>query len=61
MAPMQRKVILGAVLMLVGTVLFFPSLAPQAGSLASWALVPAAALLTYGTYLLGTSEPGRAV
>jgi len=58
---MENSVIIGAVLMVVGTVLFFPSLAPQSGSLASWALVPAAALLTYGTYLVGTSEPGRAV
>lgn len=58
---MQRDVILGGILMLVGTVLFFPSFAPQSGQLATWALVPAAVLLTYGTYLVGTSERGRAV
>lgn len=58
---MDKPVAIGAVLMLVGTVLFFPSLAPQSGSLASWALLPAAALLTYGTYLIGTSGEGRSV
>jgi hypothetical protein len=58
---MQRDVILGGILMLVGTALFFPSFASQSGQLATWALVPAAVLLTYGTYPVGTTERGRAV
>ncbi|MFC7137488.1 hypothetical protein [Halobaculum litoreum] len=58
---MERNAIIGGVLMLVGTVLFIPGLGAQASQLATLALLPAAALLTYGTYLLGTSEDGRAV
>lgn len=58
---MKRKAMIGAVLMVVGTVLFLPGLLPGASQLATLALLPAAVLLTYGTYLLGTSEKGRAV
>lgn len=58
---MNRNALVGGLLMLVGTVLFLPGLGTQASQLATVALLPAAALLTYGTYLVGTSEGGRAV
>ncbi|UIO99475.1 hypothetical protein Hbl1158_13230 [Halobaculum sp. CBA1158] len=58
---MERKVLLGGALMLVGTLLLVPGVSPTAGTPARLALLPAAALLTYGTYLIGTSEDGRAV
>ena len=58
---MTPRATVGAELMLVGTVMFVPGLAPQAGQLATLALLPAAVLLTYGTYIVGTSGGGRAV
>ncbi|WP_435062658.1 hypothetical protein [Halobaculum sp. EA56] len=58
---MNRKALVGAVLMVVGVLLFLPGLGVGAGTLASAALLPAAALLVAGTYLIGTSEGGRAV
>lgn len=58
---MKQQAMIGAVLMVVGTVLFLPGLFTNASQLATLALLPAAALLTYGTYLVGTSEQGRAV
>ncbi|MFC7096695.1 hypothetical protein [Halobaculum marinum] len=58
---MNRNAVIGAALMIVGTVMFLPGVTSQASQLATLALVPAAALLTYGTYLVGTSERGRAV
>ena len=58
---MNRNVLIGAVLMVVGTALFLPGLNAQFGVVAGGVLVLAAALLTYGTYLVGTSGTGRAV
>jgi hypothetical protein len=52
---------MGAILMVLGVVLFLPGLRPNTAQMWTYVLVPAAALLTYGTYLVGTSEPGRAV
>lgn len=58
---MNRDTVIGGVLMLVGVLLFLPGLLPDAPQLWQAALVPAAALLTYGTYRVGTSNEGRAV
>lgn len=58
---MKGKAIIGAVLIVVGTVLLLPGLLPTTGALISLALVLGAALLTFGTYLVGTSEGGRPV
>lgn len=53
--------LIGLVLMVVGTVAFLPGLLPGSGRLATFALLPAALLLTYGTYLVGTDGDGRPV
>lgn len=58
---MNRDVLLGSVMMIVGIVLFVPGLQASASTLWSYMLLPAAVLLTYGTYKVGTSESGRAV
>ena len=58
---MDRDMAIGGVLMLAGILLFLPGLQPDASQLWQAALVPAAALLTYGTYRVGTSNEGRAV
>ena len=46
---------IGGVLMLGGMGLFVPVLGPGVEGLLNLLLVPAAALLVYGTYLVGTS------
>jgi predicted membrane channel-forming protein YqfA (hemolysin III family) len=46
----------GVLLMAVGSVLFAPALIPQTPPLLNWVLVVGAVLLTYGTWLVGTSE-----
>ena len=58
---MDRDIALGGVLMLIGILMFLPGLQADASLLWQAALVPAAALLTYGTYRVGTSNDGRAV
>lgn len=58
---MERQTLVGAALMVVGTLLFLPGAAPGADLLTSAGLVAAAVLLTCGTYLVGTSEDGRPV
>ncbi|MFC7202378.1 hypothetical protein ACFQJC_02550 [Haloferax namakaokahaiae] len=59
----SRQVLLGLVLILIGTVGLLPGALPNVAqtSLLTYALVPAAAALVAGTYLVGTSEGGRAV
>lgn len=52
---MERQTLIGAVAMLVGIALFLPVLRPGIGGLWNLLLVPGAALLVYGTYLVGTS------
>lgn len=52
---MDRKMMIGGVLMLGGMGLFVPVLGPGVEGLLNLLLVPAAALLVYGTYLVGTS------
>lgn len=58
---MERKAMIGAALMLVGTALLIPGLLPTTGALIMFVLVLGTALLTFGTYLVGTSEHGRPV
>ena len=58
---MERKALIGAALIVVGVVMFIPGLLTGTGLLISVGLVLATALLTLGTYLVGTSERGRPV
>ncbi|XVH32096.1 hypothetical protein ACNS7O_02630 [Haloferacaceae archaeon DSL9] len=65
MASLPQQGLIGVVLMLLGTVLFVPGVFPEpvlGSTLTTGAvLVLAAVLLTAGTWLFGTSEPGRPV
>jgi len=56
----QRGMI-GIVLMIVGTVAFFPTVFPGTTRMIDLVAVVAAALLTLGTYLVGTDMEGRPV
>lgn len=58
---LSKKSLVGVILMLVGALAFLPGLLPSTGQVATLALLPAALLLTYGTYLVGTDGPGRPV
>ncbi|WP_425499706.1 hypothetical protein [Halorarum halobium] len=58
---MNQRIPIGTALMVVGTLLLLPAATPGTAPVPNVALVPAAALLTYGTYLVGTSEGGRPV
>jgi hypothetical protein len=58
---LSTKGLIGVVLMLIGTVAFLPGLLPGAGRTATLVLLPAALLLTYGTYLVGTDGNERPV
>ena len=55
------KGLIGLVLMVVGTLAFIPGVAPEAATLEQLLLLPAAAAVTYGTYLVGTEGDGRPV
>lgn len=55
------KGLIGLVLMIVGTLAFIPGIAPEAALLEQLLLLPAAAAVTYGTYLVGTEGDGRPV
>lgn len=57
--PNQAAV--GAILIVVGTVLFVPGAIGQTDLLGMVSLFAAAVLLTAGTYLYGTSGDGRPV
>ena len=57
----STRVLVGIALMIVGTLLFLPGAFPGTGALFSYALVPAAALVTLGTWLVGTSGDEPAV
>lgn len=46
--------VLGFVLMAAGVVALFPGALPTASTLFSYLLLPAAVVLTLGTYLVGT-------
>lgn len=58
---LSKTGLVGVVLMLVGALAFLPGLLPSSGQVATIALLPAALLLTYGTYLVGTDGSGRPV
>lgn len=51
----DTRVLAGLALILVGSVLLVPAMLPNASTLSTYALVPAALLLTVGTWLVGTS------
>ncbi|SFG44856.1 hypothetical protein SAMN04488063_2082 [Halopelagius inordinatus] len=57
----SKKSIVGAVLMVVGTLAYLPGVLSGTSELATYGLVLATALLTIGTYILGTSGDGRPV
>lgn len=58
---MEQQVLIGAALMVVGTLILLPATTPGIAAVPNIVLAPAAALLAYGTYLVGTSESGRPV
>jgi hypothetical protein len=57
----DTRVLTGIALILVGTLLFVPAALPNASTFSTYALVPAALLLTAGTWLVGTSGDSSAV
>ena len=57
--PNQAGVGIG--LMIVGILLFIPGIGIGSNGVVFASLVAAALLLTVGTYLFGTSKPGRSV
>jgi hypothetical protein len=58
---MSTQSIVGAVLMVVGTVAFLAALTPNVSQILSIALAPAVLVLALGTYLVGTDMSGRPV
>lgn len=58
---LTKRGLVGVALMLVGVLAFVPGVYPSSGQTATLVLVPAALLLTYGTYLVGTDGGGRPV
>ena len=61
MLGLSTRGLVGIVLMVVGAVAFLPGLSPAAAGRTTFVLLPAAVLLTLGTYLVGTDVGGRAV
>jgi hypothetical protein len=61
MFGLTQRGLVGVLLMIVGTVALLPGTSPDATTLLTWILLPAAALLTLGTYLVGTDVRGQAV
>jgi Ca2+/Na+ antiporter len=57
----STRVLAGIALMVVGSLLFLPAVYPISSQLFTYALVLGTALLTLGTWLVGTSEGGPAV
>ena len=57
----DTRVLTGLALILVGSVLLVPAILPNAPTFSTYALVPAALLLTAGTWLVGTSGESAAV
>lgn len=58
---LPKQALIGAVLMVIGTLLFIPGLTIGAGLFTMASLVVASVVLTVGTYLYGTSGDGRSV
>jgi hypothetical protein len=61
MLGLTQRGLLGIVLMIVGTAAFFPTLFPGTTPTIDLVAVAAAALLTIGTYMIGTDMDGRPV
>jgi hypothetical protein len=61
MLGLTQRGLFGIVLMIVGTVAFYPVIFPGTASTVDLLSVAAAALLTIGTYLVGTDVKGRPV
>jgi hypothetical protein len=61
MLGLTQRGMIGIVLMIVGTVAFLPTVFPGTTRTIDMVAVVAAALLTLGTYLVGTDMNGRPV
>ncbi|AXG07860.1 hypothetical protein DU500_16285 [Haloplanus rubicundus] len=61
MLGLTQRGLIGIVLMIVGTAAFYPTLFPGTTLSVDLTAVAAAALLTLGTYLVGTDMDGRPV
>ncbi|WP_435068785.1 hypothetical protein [Haloplanus sp. C73] len=61
MLGLKQRGLIGIVLMVVGTVAFLPTVFPGTTRTIDLVAVAAAALLTLGTYLVGTDVDGRPV
>jgi hypothetical protein len=61
MLGLTQRGLIGIVLMIVGTAAFYPTLFPGTTLSVDLTAVVAAALLTLGTYLVGTDMDGRPV
>lgn len=61
MLGLRQRSMIGIVLMIVGTVAFLPVVSTGTTRTVDLAALAAAALLTIGTYLVGTDMDGRPV
>jgi len=61
MLGLRQRSMIGIVLMIVGTAAFLPTVFPGTTQTVDLVAVVAAALLTLGTYLVGTDIDGRPV
>jgi hypothetical protein len=61
MSGLGKRSLIGIVLMIVGTAAFLPTVLPGTTRTIGLAAALAAALLTIGTYLVGTDVDGRPV
>jgi len=61
MLGLKQRGLIGIVLMIVGTAAFLPTVFPGTTLTVDLVAVAAAALLTIGTYLVGTDVEGRPV
>ncbi|MFB6108201.1 MAG: hypothetical protein ABEJ82_05080 [Haloplanus sp.] len=61
MLGLSQRGLIGIVLMVVGVAAFFPTVFPNTSLTMDLLTVVAAALLTIGTYLIGTDMDGRPV
>ncbi|WP_251342752.1 hypothetical protein [Haloplanus halophilus] len=59
MFGLSQRGVIGIVLMIAGTAAFFPTIFPRTTMRIDLLAVAAAALLTVGTYLIGTDVDGR--
>ncbi|RLM56955.1 hypothetical protein DVK02_03905 [Halobellus sp. Atlit-31R] len=57
----STRVLAGIALIVVGSLLLLPGAFPNTSPMFTYALVPAAGLVTLGTWLVGTSEGAPSV